>query len=1364
MSRHSDWYNLVPQSGQFVALPVLDRVFPQGLDRMSPTTRKRLVGGYEEWSEAVSGSTPAQALHNAWIDLVLSEGLDYDGRILLHGQKIPGALSVAVPEHGETIAPSFLLADPTDGDRTGRTRMPISVWSPAQELLEPPRDRKWVATPVDRMTFLCRATGHRLGLVTNGREWICVNAPAGKTSGHAVWSARYWAEEPVTLEAFHSLLGARRFFAVPEPDTLEGMLEESIEHQKEVTDKLGAQVLKAVEVLVRSLDRADREAGGRLLADVSPKELYEAVVTVMMRLVFLLCAEERDLLLLGDPAYDSNYAISTLAARLRSDADKIGIEVLERRHDAWPRLLATIRAVFGGIQHDNLRMPALGGSLFDPDRFPFLEGRKRDTSWLDTQCAPLPVDNRTVLHILESLQLLQDRKRKGGAQRLSFRALDVEQVGHVYEGLLEHKAVKVEEPTLGLIGKQNLEPEIPLSELDAAADNGSEALLALLSERTGKPGASIERTIAAEPASRTAEIIDWACGHDRELAGRIMPYHALLREDEWGHPMVFLPGSFMVTEGLERRKTGTHYTPRILTEEMVQETLEPLVYIGPAEGKPKAEWALRPPAELLDLKICDMAMGSAAFLVQVCRWLGDRLCEAWAEAESRGEAVLDDGSVVDDARGRDIIPTRLDEREVHARRLIAERCIYGVDINPMAVELAKMSIWLVTMSKGRPFGFLDHNLKCGDSLLGVTGIDQLLHFHLDPEKGRELHHSLFDIGSFVKPAIDRALEARRQLRQTRIIDIEDVRTIQALHEQSQETVKPIEAMADLLVGVAMANTGAKGGGLDKELVKAVHLIIQDLENRHAIGEAIDNKARTLLDEGCPEHLKPRHPFHWAVEFPEVFQRENVGFDAIVGNPPFLGGKRISTVLGTQFNSYLAALHIDASRNMDLCAHFFRRAFEMLRSKGNFGLLSVNTIAEGDTRQGGLEIILRDGGTIYSTHPNESWPGEAAVVTSRVHVHKGKWCAECRRSGERAFHISAFLSDREEWTPKRLAANANKSFQGSIVLGMGFTMPEAEALALIEKDPKNKDVLYPYLNGEDLNSHPEQKPSRWVINFWDWPEERAREYPAVFNLLRSRVYDERLEKSKNPSYKNIMQFWWQHWNVRPALYHAIGRGHLFEKHPEGWDPTYRQQEVLIKAQVSKTWAFSLVTNKCVYSHKIVAFSGDTILHKFLLDSSIHLSWVANYCSRLKTDMTYTPSDVLETFPLPSYDCISRDSSLAISEALDAARREIMSSERIGYTQLYNRFSDSEERSGAIMRLRELHLGLDHAAAEAYDLTDINLEHGFHTPSYLGEGGNIRFTISEKARLEILRRLLELNRERYEEEVRQGLHPAKKGKSR
>ncbi len=1364
MSRHSDWYNLVPQSGQFVALPVLDRVFPQGLDRMSPTTRKRLVGGYEEWSEAMAGSTPAQALHDAWIDLVLSEGLDYDGRILLHGPQIPGALSVAVPEHGETIAPSFLLADPTDGDRTGRTRMPISVWSPAQELLEPPLDRKWVATPVDRMTFLCRATGHRLGLVTNGREWICVNAPAGMTSGHAVWSARYWAEEPVTLEAFHSLLGARRFFAVPEPDTLEGMLEESIEHQKEVTDKLGAQVLKAVEVLGRSLDRADREAGGRLLADVSPKELYEAVVTVMMRLVFLLCAEERDLLLLGDPAYDSNYASSTLAARLRSDADRIGIEVLERRHDAWPRLLATIRAVFGGIQHDNLRMPALGGSLFDPDRFPFLEGRKRETSWLDTQCAPLPVDNRTVLHILESLQLLQDRKRKGEAQRLSFRALDVEQVGHVYEGLLEHKAVKVEEPTLGLIGKQNLEPEIPLSELDAAADNGVDSLLALLSERTGKPGASIERALAAEPASRTAEIIDWACGHDRDLAGRIMPYHALLREDEWGHPMVFLSGSFMVTEGLERRKTGTHYTPRIFTEEMVQETLEPLVYIGPADGKPRAEWILRPPAELLDLKICDMAMGSAAFLVQVCRWLGDRLCEAWAEAESRGEAVLDDGSVVDDARGRDTIPARLDEREVHARRLIAERCIYGVDINPMAVELAKMSIWLVTMSKGRPFGFLDHNLKCGDSLLGVTGIDQLLHFHLDPEKGRELHHSLFDIGSFVKPAIERALEARRQLRQTRIIDIEDVRAIQTLHEQSQEAVKPIEAMADLLVGVAMANAGAKRAGLDKELVRAVHLIIRDLESQHGIGDSTAERACTLLDEGCPEHLKPRHPVHWAVEFPEVFQRDVPGFDGIVGNPPFMGGQKLTGSLGKPCREYLVDNLANGMRgSADLVAYFFLRAVELLRRNGNFGLLAVNTIAEGDTRQVGLEQILIAGNSIFSTHPNESWPGEAAVVTSRVHVHKGKWCAECRRSGERAFHISAFLSDREEWTPKRLAANANKSFQGSIVLGMGFTMSEKEALALIEKDPRNKDVLYPYLNGEDLNSHPEQKPSRWVINFWDWPEERARSYPDVFRIVEEKVKPDRDKLGNTPDDRRRKKHWWLYGRDAKALYHAIGRGHLFEKHPEGWDSRTRASHlVLAITRVSKTLAFACIKNDIVFSEATVVFTFQGYNDFSILQSCLHQAFAWQHASKLKNDLRYSPTDAFETFPYPTSSDLAMIAEAG--EELHDKRQESMRTLACGLTDLYHCVHDGNHCDDLTSSLRELQVLLDFVSTAAYGWSDINLQHDFHRVAYLPENDNIRFTISEKARLEILRRLLELNRERYEEEVRQGLHPVKKGKSR
>src|SRR5262249_41362473 len=154
------------------------------------------------------------------------------------------------------------------------------------------------------------------------------------------------------------------------------------------------------------------------------KALYDAALTVMMRLVFLLSAEERNMLLLGDPLYDKNYAISTLLKQLQEQAAQQGEDVMGYRCDAWSRLLATFRMVYGGVEYVDLRLPAYGGRLFDPDRFPFLEGRPTSTTYRDTPARPLKIDNRTVLHLLNALQYLQ--VRVGGIiepRRLSFRSL-----------------------------------------------------------------------------------------------------------------------------------------------------------------------------------------------------------------------------------------------------------------------------------------------------------------------------------------------------------------------------------------------------------------------------------------------------------------------------------------------------------------------------------------------------------------------------------------------------------------------------------------------------------------------------------------------------------------------------------------------------------------------------------------------------------------------------------------------------------------------------------------------------------------------------------------------------------------------------
>jgi hypothetical protein len=1338
VSTTHEWLNLLEISGPFLAVPVLREAFPQGLEELYTSRAKRLRSAYEEWRDAIDGDdADRDKLHAAWIDEVLRTALEADDQLLKAGKDVPASVA-ELPEHDTTIAPELVFVDPTHG---GAVLVPVHVFPPDTDLSASMKFGGLSCSPGDRMAMHVRALNVPFGLVTNGECWMLVHAPTGQVTTFASWYARIWGQEPATLRAFASLLGVRRFFA-PEQNRLPSLFERSLKHQDEVTDALGDQVRRAIEVLVQALDRADQDRNRDLLRDVKPQELYEAGLTVMMRLVFLLAAEERGLLLLGEPRYDSFYAVSTLRMQLRAESD----EILERRRAAWSRLLAVFRAVFGGIDHPTLRLPAMGGSLFDPDRFPFLEGRLKGTSWRQHRAEPLPIDDRTVLLLLEAIQTFEGRT-------LSYRALDVEQIGHVYEGLLERTVARVDDVTLELeAGASAKDARVTLGELESARLDGKAAVTNLFVERSKRSKSAIDNALAAEVEPQQSARLLSACRGDVKLRDRLEPYARLLRTDPWGYPLVHPKGSFVVVLGTDRRETGTHYTPKSLTERIVDETLMPLVYDGPSKGASRAEWTLKTPEQLLDLKVCDPAMGSGAFLVQACRFLSARLVEAWAIEEAAGRVVDLTGQAHEPRTSVESMPPGVEVRAETARRIVAERCLYGVDLNPLAVELAKLSLWLVTLSKGRPFGFLDHNLCRGDSLLGISRLEQLTELSLDPTATRQ--GRLF--GKAIEKAVAEAVELRRKLHEIPIRDIRDVEAMATLDADARKKLEAAELLADALIGVVFA---AEGVDVETRLAALAAEADRVVKGEARASETLAVRSLKDLAKDAVDG-KPRHPFHWPLEFPGVFRSATPGFDAIVGNPPFLGGKRITSVTGDAYRNWLVT-HIAEGRrgSADLVAYFFLRAWSVLRDGGGFGLLAVNTIAEGDTRQVGLEAMVGAGATIHAAYPNEPWPGAAAVATSRVHVHKGEWRGDRSILGRSVAFISAYLSDREEWSPMRLRASENVTFQASVVVGGGFVLEKDDARLLLNADAKNADVIFPYMNGDDLNSDPQQRPSRWVVNFWDWPEERARKYKKPWAWIEERVKPERQRRDESGNFalrRPLPERWWQYGDKRPALYHAIGRGHAFEQHPEGWRSDAKPlPEVLSTSFVGKYFGPSVVPNNAVFSHACAVFAvSRPYVFAALLNSSIGQAWVWQQSSRHETRLRFAPSDAIETLPFPK----ELDVLEPLGKAYLKARRKVMGDEGIGFTKLYNRFHDPTDQDPRIEQLRQQLREIDAAVASVYNWNGFDLDHGFHEVSYLGENDRVRFTISETARLEVLRRLGDLNRQRYEEE--QAAAPATK----
>lgn len=793
-------------------------------------------------------------------------------------------------------------------------------------------------------------------------------------------------------------------------------------------------------------------------------------------------------------------------------------------------------------------------------------------------------------------------------------------------------------------------------------------------------------------------------GHDRDLLADLIRWGNLIRRDLRGIPLVVPPGGLVVIETPSRRNAGAHYTPRSLAEEVVKYALEPVVYEpGPLQTNAVDDWKLKSSTAILDLKVADIAAGSGAFLVAAARFLAKRLTEAWTEEGMLSEAELAN-------------PLLAEER---AMREVVARCLYGADINPMAVEMCKLSLWLVSLDKTKPFSFVDDKILCGNSLLGVTTLDQLRHLHIDPDRKRKFLQPFVDVDA----VLAEATRLRRELASP--VDEDDPQRSSAgklrLLRQANGVTAQLRLMADGIIAAGLALGGKPGAQLEDAYKSLEWALAEAFPSDGSTGNR--NKLNAILKKGLTPTVDTDYerwqPLHWAIEVPDVMER--AGFDAIVGNPPFLGNRKLTGAFGTEVRDWLINVLAGGTRGgADLVAYFFLRAQSLLAGGGALGLIATNTIAQGDTREVGLDQMVKSGFTITRSIQSRRWP-----ATSVSLEFAAVWGAQgpvpddvFRVSDDVAVRrISTLLEPvgRLDGHPRPLEENRGIAYQGCILLGKGFIIRPDEAREWITAAAENAEVLLPFLNGDDVNSQPDCSASRWVIDFNDRTESEARRYRLPFEHLLRNVRPER-ERGDDAVREAP---WWLFWRTRQALRKSIA----------GLD------EMLIIARISKTVMPVRVSTKVVPSDSTVVFASDSYADQAVLSSNLHQLWVIKYGTTMRVDPTYTPSVGFEALPRPK-DCAALS---AVGLRLHSERREIMLRRRLGLTNLYNLVNDPQVLGDPdIGRLRDLHIEIDESVAHAYGWDDVSLDHGFHTYRQIE-----RFTVSPKARVELFDRLLEEN---------------------
>ncbi len=686
-------------------------------------------------------------------------------------------------------------------------------------------------------------TGVRWGILTNGRHWRLYERELSRTGG-----VYYEVDLPALLEQndpepfryfFHFF---RREAFLPDEEGLsfvERVLKGSQEYAVQVGERLRENVYDALRILI---DGFLRFPTNRLSAD-DPEMLqrvYEKSLIVLYRLLFLLYAEDRGLLPISHIVY-RDYCLQKIHREV-NESLRSGREYYPRETRFWNALLTLTRIIDEGLpDNGELVLPAYNGGLFKPDAHP------------EVAHTPLPehprwnIGDAYLAKVIDLLAYERDQYDQLGVREVDYGSLEVQHLGSIYEGLLE------------------LQPRIASETLYERVENGRSVFTA---DASSIPSES--------PRMRRIE------------PGRV----------------------YLTTDRGERKATGSYYTPKPIVNYIVERTLSPIldrVAQQVAQLRPQIEAQIRQyedqraqellPATpeqkqlieekyqslinqtkmrllepYLSVKVLDPAMGSGHFMVGVADYISLRMAN--------------------DSNLMPLDAFRQDDAQTYYKRLVVERCLHGVDLNPLAVELAKLSLWFHTVSRGRALSFLDHRLRCGNTLIGAR-IEQDLMTE-PPQLDRNGRVRMNSNGqltlgfteTLTSQHLAYFLDTFRQITEAPTGDAQ-------IERQKDLWYRELEKVRDKFRAVANCWLAPYFG-----VKTAPELYAQAVE---ALRNPTDWETLQKQEwfQSAQEVAQRYHFFHWELEFPELFFEPNGlkptdlrGFDAVVGNPPYLFGELI----------------------------------------------------------------------------------------------------------------------------------------------------------------------------------------------------------------------------------------------------------------------------------------------------------------------------------------------------------------------------------------------------------------------------------------------------------------------------------------